>query len=72
MDKIFLKICFAFSLTPLIGHAQLNDSTKITVADVITFHSKILNEDRKIYVHTPIEDTTYLPQSYPVFIPYGR
>lgn len=66
MSKILFKSWFTFFLAPLIGHAQLIDSTKIIIADVISFHSKILNEDRKIYIHKPTDDTTYLPQSYPV------
>jgi enterochelin esterase-like enzyme len=66
MYKKFLKASITLFLAPIAGNAQLIDSKKITVADIIIFHSNILKEDRKIYIHKPPDDTTYLPHSYPV------
>lgn len=63
--KVLFKNLLIFFLIPAIGHAQL-DSAKITVADIITFHSKILNEERKIYIYAPPTDTSYVTQSSPV------
>jgi predicted alpha/beta superfamily hydrolase len=55
---------------PLSAHAQQRDSTKLTVADIVTIHSQILNQDRKLYIYTPHTISTPLsrpgPAPYPV------
>jgi len=38
-------------------NAQASDSTKITIANIVTIHSKILNQDRKLYIYTPALST---------------
>lgn len=54
-------------MLPIIARAQQIDTTKLTVADIITIHSKVLNEDRKIYIYNPNTDTIYFrPQPIPV------
>lgn len=44
--------------------AQKIDSTGITIAEIKTIHSTILNEDRKIYVYTPVNHSEPLPVIY--------
>ena len=44
--------------------AQKTDSTKVTIAEIKIIHSTILNEDRKIYVYTPVNHSEPLPVIY--------
>ena len=46
-------------MLPIIARAQHTDTTKLTIADIITIHSKVLNEDRKVYIYNPNTDTIY-------------
>ena len=47
-----------------ISQAQKIDSTGITIAEIKIIHSTILNEDRKIYVYTPVNRSEPLPVIY--------
>jgi predicted alpha/beta superfamily hydrolase len=47
-------------------HAKAQKMAKVVAADVISIHSDILNEDRKLYIYTPSENTIYAPSTYPV------
>jgi len=47
------SICAAFVLAFLFSNAQQNDSSRMVIADLVTLHSKVLNEDRKIQIYTP-------------------
>ena len=47
-----------------ISQAQKIDSTGITIAEIKIIHSTILNEDRKIYVYTPVNHSEPLPVIY--------
>ena len=47
-----------------ISQAQKIDSTKLTIAEIKTIHSTILNEDRKIYIYTPVNHSEPLPVIY--------
>ena len=44
--------------------AQKMDSTGITIAEIKIIHSSILNEDRKIYIYTPVNHSDPLPVIY--------
>ena len=44
--------------------AQKIDSTGITIAEIKIIHSTILNENRKIYVYTPVNHSEPLPVIY--------
>lgn len=43
-----------------------NTDNKITAAEVVTIHSNILNEDRKLFIYKPSENSIYAPVAYPV------
>ena len=58
--KIFLA---SFILISLNVHAQKG---KVVTAEIVTIHSDILNEDRKLYIYKPTENTIYSPSTYPV------
>lgn len=64
----FLKTNFTLLLFTClftnISKAQKIDSTGITIAEIKTVHSNILNEDRKIYVYTPANHSEPLPVIY--------
>jgi len=65
----FIFIFFVLNgwMLPIIARAQHTDTTKLTVADIVIIHSKILNENRKIYIYNPNTDTIYFgPQPTPV------
>ncbi len=65
---IFLKCKFFLLLFACLFSnillAQKMDSTGITIAEIKLIHSKILNEDRKIYVYTPVNHPEPLPIIY--------
>ncbi len=46
-------IFFPLLLIVLFSHAQHNDSSRLVIADIVTIHSKVLNDDRKIQIYTP-------------------
>lgn len=52
-------------LNSTIANSQVTDN-KLTAAEVITIHSNILNEDRKLYIYRPAENGIYAPVAYPV------
>jgi predicted alpha/beta superfamily hydrolase len=64
----FLKTNFSLLLFTClfanISQAQKIDSTRITIAEIKIIHSTILNEDRKIYVYTPVNHSEPLPVIY--------
>lgn len=64
----FLKTNFSLLLfTYLINNisqAQKMDSTGLVIAEIKIIHSTILNEDRKIYIYTPINHSEQLPVIY--------
>lgn len=59
----FILLLFTCLITNL-AQAQKMDSTGITIAEVKTIHSNILNENRKIYVYTPANHSEPLPVIY--------
>ncbi len=59
----FILLLFTFLFTN-ISQAQKIDSTGITIAEIKIIHSTILNEDRKIYVYTPVNHSEPLPVVY--------
>ena len=59
----FILLLFACLFTN-ISQAQKIDSTGITIAEIKIIHSTILNEDRKIYVYTPVNHFEPLPVIY--------
>ncbi|MEP6927162.1 MAG: alpha/beta fold hydrolase [Ginsengibacter sp.] len=59
------KILFALLVLCANARAQ-NTDNKITAAEIVTLHSTILNEDRKLYIYKPAEDNIYAPASYPI------
>lgn len=61
--KNFILLPFACLFTN-ISQAQKIDSTGITIAEIKIIHSTILNEDRKIYVYTPVNHSEPLPVIY--------
>ena len=50
------------------AHAQSTKDNKIVIGTVDSLYSKVLGEQRKIWVHVPNDDdnSIYLPQRYPV------
>ena len=59
----FILLLFTCLFTN-ISQAQKIDSTGITIAEIKIIHSTILNEDRKIYVYTPVNHSEPLPVVY--------
>lgn len=59
----FILLLFTYFITN-ISQAQKIDSTGITIAEIKIIHSAILNEDRKIYVYTPVNHSEPLPVIY--------
>ncbi|MEO7215026.1 alpha/beta hydrolase-fold protein [Mucilaginibacter sp.] len=59
---------FTISLLFVVSQANAQDTKpyKYPQSDIITIHSKVLNEDRKIYIHYPKPDSTNLDQRFPV------
>lgn len=48
------------------AQSQSSESYKYTPSEVVTIHSKVLNEDRKIYVHCPKLDSSDINKRFPV------
>jgi len=59
------KILFALMVVCSTARSQ-NIESKITAAEIVTIHSNILNEDRKLYIYKPAEDNIYAPAANPV------
>ena len=47
-------------------NAQDTEPYKYLQSEIVTIHSKVLNEDRKIYIHCPKPDSTNLNKRFPV------
>lgn len=62
--KINIILLLISCLFNNISQAQKIDSTGITIAEIKIIHSTILNEDRKIYVYTPVHHSEPLPVVY--------
>lgn len=60
--KPILFVLFVFCS----GVKAQNTDNRITAAEIITIHSGILNEDRKLYICKPAEGAIYAPAAYPV------
>ncbi|TSE03977.1 alpha/beta hydrolase [Aquimarina algiphila] len=56
------------SLMFILSHmnAQNTEPYKYPQSEIATIHSKVLNEDRKIYIHLPKLDSTNLDNRFPV------
>ena len=63
----FLKY-ITISLLFVVSHvnAQDTEAYKYLQSEIVTIHSKVLNEDRKIYIHCPKPDSTDLNKRFPV------
>lgn len=48
------------------AQSQSTESYKYTPSEVVTIHSTVLNEDRKIYVHCPKLDSSDINKRFPV------
>ncbi|MEO6550071.1 MAG: alpha/beta hydrolase-fold protein [Ferruginibacter sp.] len=59
---IIISILFVFSNL----NAQVTAPYRYPQSDIVTIHSKILNEDRNIYIHCPKPDSTNLDNRFPV------
>jgi len=59
----FILLLFTCLFTN-ISQAQKTDSTGITIAEIKIIHSTILNENRKIYIYTPVNHSEPLPVIY--------
>src|SRR5258708_23082898 len=53
--KILFTLAALISAGPWAGrsYAQQVDSSKLVIGDIVTIHSHILGEDRKIHIYTP-------------------
>jgi len=56
--SIKIKLLFIISLFAVLfftqmAQAQQADSTQLVIAKIITIHSKILKQDRKVYIYAP-------------------
>ena len=60
----YLTILFLF--VALQAKAQRKEAYKYPSSEIVTIHSKVLNEDRKIYVHSPKIDSADLNRKFPV------
>jgi predicted alpha/beta superfamily hydrolase len=65
------KYCFRYipillSFVALRAQSQNAETYKYPLITVLTIHSKVLNEDRKIYVHCPKPDSADLGERLPV------
>ncbi len=63
----FLKY-ISISLLFVVSHGNAQDTKayKYPQSEIVTIHSKVLNEDRKIYIHCPKPDSTNLDKRFPV------
>ncbi len=61
-------VLFLFPLLPVAAQAQTAQANTITIGKIDSMWSGTLKEHRKFLVYTPpsYDDTTYLPQKYPV------
>ncbi|MEO6721918.1 MAG: alpha/beta hydrolase-fold protein [Ferruginibacter sp.] len=59
---------FTISLLFVVSHVNAQDTEpyKYPESEMVTIHSKVLNEDRKIYIHCPKPDSTNLDKRFPV------
>lgn len=64
----YLFKCLAILLLFVASQVQSQNAEtyKNAPSDVVTIHSKVLNEDRKIYVHCPKSDSADLNKQFPV------
>ena len=60
----YITILFLFVVPHL--NAQDTEPYKYLQSEIVTIHSKVLNEDRKIYIHCPKPDSTNLDKRFPV------
>ncbi|MCX6198351.1 MAG: alpha/beta hydrolase-fold protein [Bacteroidetes bacterium] len=62
------KACLFFFLTTLFSLTNAQNDNKIVIGTIDSVYSKILNEQRKVWVHVPNQETTNLfaKQQYPV------
>lgn len=65
----FYFIIFSFVL-PCHLFGQTTDSSKVVIADIVTIHSKILGQDRKIYIYSPSINPGLYPVSQPLPVLY--
>lgn len=59
-------LIFMFLFVALQARSQKTETYKYPPSEVVTIHSKILNEDRKIYVHCPKSDSADINKRFPV------
>ncbi len=59
---------FTLSLLFVVSNvnAQNTEPYKYPQSEILTIHSKVLNEDRKIYIYCPEPDSTNLDERFPV------
>lgn len=55
-----------FLFVALQARSQKTETYKYPPSEVVTIHSKILNEDRKIYIHCPKSDSADINKRFPV------
>lgn len=48
------------------AQSQRTETYKYTPSEVVTIHSKVLNEDRKVYIHCPKLDSSDVNRRFPV------
>jgi predicted alpha/beta superfamily hydrolase len=48
------------------AQSQSTETYKYTPSEVVTIHSTVLNEDRKVYIHCPKLDSSDVNQRFPV------
>jgi predicted alpha/beta superfamily hydrolase len=48
------------------AQSQSIETYKYTPSEVVTIHSAVLNEDRKIYIHCPKFDSSDINKRFPV------
>jgi len=48
------------------AQSQSTESYKYTPSEVVTIHSTVLNEDRKVYIHIPKSDSSDINKRFPV------
>ncbi|MEO5684769.1 MAG: alpha/beta hydrolase-fold protein [Chitinophagaceae bacterium] len=64
----YFRSYITISLLFIVSHANAQEGTPYTYppSEIVTIHSRVLNEDRKIYIHCPKPDSANPGKRFPV------
>lgn len=69
MKLVSYSLRWVMVLLPLVAfkaQSQRTETYKYTPSEVLTIHSTVLNEDRKVYIHCPKVDSSDVNKRFPV------